>query len=321
MSAVVGMFVSSQHTTRPPGGAVLVGGAEDACVEFSKEGWYSSWKATTDAALAGLLLVLTAPLMLLAAVLVKLTSRGPVFYTQTRLGCNGRSYRIIKIRTMIHDCERLTGPQWCVVGDRRITRVGRFLRATHLDELPQLWNVIRGDMSLVGPRPERPEIARELARVIPHYCGRLLVRPGLSGLAQVQLAPDTDLASVRRKLAYDLHYLRHSSLSFDLRLILATLLHMFHLPFGIAHLLLRVPGSNEVERLAQSAPLPEASLPVIGWQATAATRHSVDAGQGRAFDLSKMAESELEVLAWQHGYFSAATELILRRYSPRLQMV
>ena len=140
--------------------------------------------------------------MAVAAIVVKLTSRGPAFYTQIRLGQDGRAYAIYKLRTMTHDCEKLSGPQWSKKGDCRVTAVGRLLRRSHLDELPQLWNVLRGEMSLIGPRPERPEFVPRLERSLPHYRARLHVRPGVTGLAQVQLPPDTDLGSVRRKLAY-----------------------------------------------------------------------------------------------------------------------
>jgi lipopolysaccharide/colanic/teichoic acid biosynthesis glycosyltransferase len=123
---------------------------------------------------------------------------------------------------MTNDCESLTGAQWCKPGDTRVTTVGRWLRKSHVDELPQLWNVLRGEMSLVGPRPERPEFTRSLELAIPLYRERLQVRPGLTGLAQLQLPPDTDLDSVRIKLAYDLHYLRHMGLGFDVVIYLGT---------------------------------------------------------------------------------------------------
>ncbi len=184
---------------------------------------YLAWKALTDYVVALALLVLTAPLVLVLAVLVKLTSRGPAFYAQRRLGHRGVAFTLLKLRTMAHDCERLTGPCWATSDDPRVTPLGRFLRATHLDELPQLWNVLKGEMSLIGPRPERPEIARELARVLPQYRGRLAVRPGLTGLAQVHLPPDTDLGSVRRKLGYDLRYVSEVGAALDLRIALATL--------------------------------------------------------------------------------------------------
>src|SRR5262249_31123587 len=192
--------------------------------------WYAGVKPVVDFLLALTLLVLTAPLILLAALAIKLTSRGPVFYTQTRLGRYGNPYKIYKLRTMTHNCEQQSGAQWSTVGDPRVTRVGRFLRRTHIDELPQLWNVLRGDMSLIGPRPERPEFVPSLEKELPRYRERLQVRPGVTGLAQVQLPPDTDLNSVRRKLAYDIYYAERANLWLDVRLFLATALHVAGVP-------------------------------------------------------------------------------------------
>jgi lipopolysaccharide/colanic/teichoic acid biosynthesis glycosyltransferase len=210
--------------------------------------WYLALKRSMDIVLAGLLLAATAPLLLLAAVLVKLTSRGPILYTQVRLGLRGRPFTIYKVRTMAHDCEKQSGPQWSSGrGDPRVTRVGRFLRRSHLDELPQLWNVLRGDMSLIGPRPERPEFVPQLAAVLPYYRDRLLVRPGLTGLAQVQLPADTDLASVRRKLTCDLHYVQRVRLVLDVQIMLATVCYLIKLPFAVTRFLFRVPGGLTVE--------------------------------------------------------------------------
>jgi lipopolysaccharide/colanic/teichoic acid biosynthesis glycosyltransferase len=211
--------------------------------------WYPPCKAIVEFVIAFCLLVLTAPLMLAAAALTKLTSRGPIIYSQVRLGRHGVPYTIYKIRSMIHQCEKLSGPQWCKVGDPRITSIGRFLRATHLDELPQLWNVLRGEMSLVGPRPERPEFIPHLERAIPRYRERLRVRPGVTGLAQVQLAADTDVRSVRRKLTYDLYYVSHMSLWLDTRIILCTVLKVFGVPFPVLRKLFRMPSPLAV-RLA-----------------------------------------------------------------------
>lgn len=198
-----------------------------------------AFKRITDRVSAVLLLIWTSPVIMLAMLLVKLTSRGPAIYAQERLGLGGTPFTIYKIRTMTHDCERETGPTWCVPDDPRVTPIGRVLRRTHLDELPQLWNVIRGELSLVGPRPERPSIAATLELTVPRYRDRLLVRPGLTGLAQVQLEPDTDVSSVRRKLFYDLYYVRNASPWLDLRITASTFFYIAGVP---ASLIARVFG-------------------------------------------------------------------------------
>jgi lipopolysaccharide/colanic/teichoic acid biosynthesis glycosyltransferase len=208
---------------------------------------YATTKFVGDIIGALVLLAMTLPLILLAAILVKLTSRGPVIYSQTRLGRNGKPFFIYKIRTMTHNCESLSGPKWSVPGDNRITWIGRILRATHIDEFPQLWNVLRGEMSLVGPRPERPEFAVGLEKVLPLYGNRLLVRPGITGLAQVQLPPDTDVASVRRKLAHDLFYVRFMNPWLDLRLMVATAFAVLFIPAGTSRYLLGLPGGSPVQ--------------------------------------------------------------------------
>ena len=157
------------------------------------DGRYVAWKPAAEFVFAFALLVLSSPVILLTAVLVKLTSRGPAFYSQFRLGKNGRPFLMFKLRTMYRDAECASGACWSIKGDPRVTPLGRFLRKTHLDELPQLWNVLRGDMSLVGPRPERPEFVPTLEKAVPGYRDRLLVKPGVTGLAQVRLEADTDL--------------------------------------------------------------------------------------------------------------------------------
>jgi lipopolysaccharide/colanic/teichoic acid biosynthesis glycosyltransferase len=165
---------------------------------------------------------------------------------------------IYKIRTMYQDCERQSGAVWSVVGDPRITPLGRFLRASHIDELPQFVNVLRGDMSLIGPRPERQEIVAQLQRVLPDYRQRLTVRPGLTGLAQVLQGPDADLASVERKLKYDLYYLNRPSPGLDLRILLATVLHVLDIPpseiariFGFPYWRIHseAPTTNALDRI------------------------------------------------------------------------
>jgi lipopolysaccharide/colanic/teichoic acid biosynthesis glycosyltransferase len=210
-------------------------------------GVYLACKRTLDLVVVLVLAVPALPLIFLAMLLVKLTSRGPALYTQTRVGRGGRPFTIYKIRTMFHRCESLTGARWSTPGDKRVTAVGRFLRKTHLDELPQLWNVLVGDMSLVGPRPERPEFMPQLEQAIPVYRARLLVRPGVTGLAQVQLPPDTDLASVRLKLAYDLCYVRCAGLLLDLRLLAATALKVVGVPFAALRLVCWLPRRPSVE--------------------------------------------------------------------------
>ena len=220
--------------------------SSDSRIQLPQPRWMIASKYCGDFLIAAVLLVLALPFIGLAALLVKLTSRGPVLYFQTRLGLNGRQFKIYKIRTMIHNCEHLSGPRWSTPGDPRITPVGQFLRATHIDELPQLWNVLRGEMSLVGPRPERPEFAHSLEALIPLYGERLIVRPGVTGLAQVQFPPDSDLEGVRGKLAYDLHYIQQISFWLDLKIIIATGLKVFGARFVTLRRILGFPTPEAV---------------------------------------------------------------------------
>jgi sugar transferase (PEP-CTERM system associated) len=172
------------------------------------------------AALPGLLLA--APLMLVVAASVKVTSVGPVFYSQRRVGQNGRLFTIRKFRSMRVDAEAQTGAVWATSNDTRLTRVGRLLRSTRLDELPQLWNVLLGDMSLVGPRPERPEFVGDLERKIQFYGQRHAVKPGLTGWAQISYRYGSTVDDARQKLQYDLYYLKHMSIALDVFIIFAT---------------------------------------------------------------------------------------------------
>ncbi len=182
-----------------------------------------------EAALAAGLLVLTSPLLAVCCLLVRLTSAGPALYAQRRVGRGGRVFTLYKIRTMYHDCERATGPRWSMPNDPRITPLGRLLRKLHLDELPQLWNVIRGEMRLIGPRPERPEIVARLRQLIPSYDCRHIVKPGITGFAQIHLPPDTCLRSVKNKLAYDRFYIRRRGWRMDLYILAATVLKLLGL--------------------------------------------------------------------------------------------
>jgi lipopolysaccharide/colanic/teichoic acid biosynthesis glycosyltransferase len=198
---------------------------------------YTLIKRIFDLGVAVVMLVPSAPIIALCALAVRLNSRGSPLYTQKRLGLRGQIITIYKIRTMYHNSEWTSGPVWSGPGDPRVTPVGRILRACHLDELPQLINILRGEMSLIGPRPERPEIIAQIERALPRYGDRLLVRPGLTGLAQVLQAPDTDLDSVHRKLKFDLFYLEQIGLSLDLRILLATWFHLLRVP---AHRIARI---------------------------------------------------------------------------------
>jgi len=177
-------------------------------------------KRLFDAGLAALLLVVTAPVAALVALAVRLTSRGPVVFRQTRVGRNGQPFTILKFRTMHEEAEAQTGPVLASRNDPRVTLLGRLLRATRLDELPQLWNVLRGDMSFVGPRPERPEFVSDYQRDIQGYAERFRVRPGLTGYAQVNGEYHT---SASTKLKYDLAYIHNRSLWLDLRILSETM--------------------------------------------------------------------------------------------------
>ena len=167
-------------------------------------------------------LVFALPLMPLIVVAIRLDSEGPVLYKQTRVGKGGRNFNVVKFRTMRVDAEALSGPQWAGDNDPRITRVGRFLRSSRLDEIPQLWCVLRGDMAFVGPRPERPEFVEWLSREIPYYSVRHMVRPGLTGWAQIKYKYGSTVEDAREKLQYDLYYMKNASIGLDLMIMFQT---------------------------------------------------------------------------------------------------
>ena len=174
------------------------------------------------------------PILGLLILIVKLTSRGPAIYRQVRVGRGGRHFTMYKFRSMSVNAESKSGAVWAATKDPRTTPVGRILRKLHLDEIPQLFNVLKGEMSLVGPRPERPEFVELLSREIPGYTDRLTVLPGITGLAQINLPPDTDLNSVRRKLILDQMYLHEMGLWMDLRLVACTTTRLIKMPSPIA---------------------------------------------------------------------------------------
>jgi exopolysaccharide biosynthesis polyprenyl glycosylphosphotransferase len=167
-------------------------------------------------------LILLSPLLILTAILIKLTSPGPVVYSQVRVGKDGKHFNIYKFRTMRVDAEKHTGPVWASKNDNRITPIGAFLRKTRIDEIPQFVNVLHGDMSLVGPRPERPMFVEKLKTQISDYEKRLNVKPGITGMAQVLHRYDETLADVRKKIKYDILYMKNVCFWTDIRIILRT---------------------------------------------------------------------------------------------------
>ena len=182
---------------------------------------YDGVRRSLDVLVAGALFLVMAPALVLLGIAIRLDSRGPAIFRQERTGYRGRVFTMYKFRTMLLDAEG-DGPVWATPGDPRRTRLGRFLRPSRLDELPQLWNVLIGDMSLIGPRPERPTFVDRLELEIPFYRARLLVRPGISGWAQVRGSYASSVQDTVEKLEYDLYYVKHRSPYLDLVIVLRT---------------------------------------------------------------------------------------------------
>jgi sugar transferase (PEP-CTERM system associated) len=180
-------------------------------------------KRTLDIVASAVGLVLAAPIALVVMGLIKLTSPGPVFYRQARVGQDGRTFMIVKFRSMRVDAEDATGPVWAQKNDSRVTPIGGFLRRSRLDEIPQLWNALRGDMSMVGPRPERPEFVADLTRQIPFYGQRHVVKPGVTGWAQVRYTYGASVEDALQKLQYDLYYIKNMSVALDIFVMLQTI--------------------------------------------------------------------------------------------------
>jgi sugar transferase (PEP-CTERM system associated) len=180
------------------------------------------WARLFDIIVAGAMLVVTLPLIVAAALAVLIEDGAPVLYRQKRVGARGRAFAVLKFRSMIKNAEADGRARWAAEGDSRITRVGAVLRKFRIDELPQLFNVLRGDMSLVGPRPERPEFVQRLARSIPYYHERHAVKPGITGWAQLCYPYGSSDEDAMEKLQYDLYYIKHKSLIFDLIVMLQT---------------------------------------------------------------------------------------------------
>ncbi len=185
--------------------------------------WERRVKRLMDLGVSAAVLILFAPIWILVGLIIKIDSKGPILYKQERVGRNGKIFTIYKFRSMYQDAEERTGPVWAGTDDPRITRVGRILRKLRVDEVPQFINVFKGDMSLIGPRPERPYFVEKLKKEIPFYSRRLRIRPGITGWAQIKHEYDQSLDDVRKKVQYDLFYLENMSLRMDLKIILSTL--------------------------------------------------------------------------------------------------
>ncbi|MHC5066208.1 MAG: exopolysaccharide biosynthesis polyprenyl glycosylphosphotransferase, partial [Planctomycetota bacterium] len=179
-------------------------------------------KRVIDIVVSGLGLVLSIPLCILAAILIMLESRGGVLFRQERVGQDGVNFQLLKFRTMNIGAEKESGPVWASTNDSRVTRVGRILRILRIDEIPQMWNVLRGDMSFVGPRPERPFFVQDLQEDLPFYPLRLTVKPGITGWAQVNHHYSASVEDALEKLRYDLYYIKNMSPLFDINIILRT---------------------------------------------------------------------------------------------------
>lgn len=185
--------------------------------------WQKLIKTATDYIMSLFILFLGLPFWLITCIAIKINSKGPVFYRQRRVGIGGRIFRVFKFRSMVMDAEKYSGPVWADKNDPRITWMGKLLRKTRIDEVPQFINVICGDMSIVGPRPERPNFVEELKSIYPFYPKRLTVKPGITGWAQVKLGYDTSVEDVAEKLKYDFYYLENQSLFLDLEILARTI--------------------------------------------------------------------------------------------------
>ncbi|HSV43791.1 MAG TPA: sugar transferase [Candidatus Bathyarchaeia archaeon] len=215
---------SSTNKSRAPEPSTLVMLVTGLCgmvVSFVRK-TYAAIKRVFDIVAAIVGIIFLSPLFLVTAILIKLTSKGPMIYTQTRVGKDGELFKIYKFRTMHTDAEKGTGAVWAAEKDDRVIPVGNFLRKAHIDEIPQFFNILKGDMSLIGPRPERPEFVEKLKAQIPDYEKRLHVKPGLTGLAQVRHRYDRNLQDVKKKIKYDLLYIRKLCLWTDFRILLRT---------------------------------------------------------------------------------------------------
>ncbi len=204
-----------------------VGGGVMVLLMHLARRYFMMAKEVVDIILGSIACVFSLPLLLVCSVVIKLSSKGPILHRQVRVGKDGKLFTMFKLRTMYVDAESKTGPVWATDGDPRVIPACRWMRRCHADELPQLINVIKGQMSLVGPRPERPEILAELEKAYPLVRKRLAVRPGITGLAQVRNGYDTDIEAFRRKLDADLEYIGHPKWSKELQILAGTVTKLY----------------------------------------------------------------------------------------------
>jgi exopolysaccharide biosynthesis polyprenyl glycosylphosphotransferase len=232
--------------------------------------FHARWMKRLTDLIAGALLLVPAVVLVLpfAALAIKLTSKGPVFFRQERLGLGARPFMLLKLRTMRLDAEALTGPVWSGDNDPRITSAGRWLRKFRIDELPQLWNVMIGDMSLIGPRPEREVFVRELSAKLPLFSERLLVRPGITGWAQVMAPYASSIEDSYRKLQFDLYYAKHMSLFLDGIIVVKTVKTML---LGRERQQGGMAAGRQFARLLDTAKIPRSA---ISWTSPAHAKNS-----------------------------------------------
>lgn len=215
---------SNRGRAPEPSTVALMGSAFMAALLRFARRRFAEFKRGFDIIVSLLILGLAFPFVAISALLIKMTSPGPAFFRQTRVGRGGRLFELYKLRTMVTDAEKQTGPVWAKENDERVTAFGKFLRKSRIDEIPQLVNVIKGDMSLIGPRPERPEFVGTLSKEIVDYQKRLCVRPGITGLAQISQSYDATIRDVRRKVKFDLLYIKRMCFLTDMRIFFVTVL-------------------------------------------------------------------------------------------------
>jgi exopolysaccharide biosynthesis polyprenyl glycosylphosphotransferase len=211
-------IVIGQARTNQIHGSALI----DILPQFMPE-WERTVKRIMDIVISAFILIVFLPVWVLLALAIRLESRGPVLYRQTRVGKDCKEFEMYKFRSMADDAESISGPRWAEKKDPRITRVGRLIRPTRIDEIPQFWNVLKGEMSLVGPRPERPHFIDQFKTMIPFYIRRQKIRPGITGWGQIKVGYAADIEAVKEKLQYDLFYLENMSLRMDLKILLNTI--------------------------------------------------------------------------------------------------